>query len=617
MYQILFCLIFGSLFPGLAFSIDFDQVKFQPGQRVGIFRGSFDPIHLGHDEAIRESITSGKLDYVVVVPDRKVNPFKPERINWQLRQRMIDSLYSESDQVVTTQLDPEQVVHEIREISSDLKIVGIIGSDQAIRHLQAATQPKMDVDEWVVITRNQDRQNQILNQLNVPGAKFSGKFVLLVDPIRFKLQDSSSTQVRRFLREHPEFYTGPSDRAVPMLPLDSRVAELIRSEHLYQSETKSISADPLHSKIMSTISSWLNENESESCLIKNAKDEGKNSFSGDQVFMIRNDQGHLKYVAKAFVVKPIESRFEAESFGFEFLKRLNLGLSTIPDVLYFHQEEDFSLLMMEPAKGETFRSILEKVASSRNDSVLKFQLVTRAKSAAFRIGMALAELNSHVNTPIVQMNEDEFHRYDQYFRVSLAVLKANQEHFEMFNLRNLKNLEDQYTRYYQAFFSNPGSFAYAHGDAAPGNILFDSQTDRVTLIDFLTLKRSIGKANEPIGFPAYEYHQFLSSIHWVNDLERLGLSNDEMSLLEESFSQGYHSIKKVPFTREADSFFSFLWQLKGIATQLKRFSLLSEELIDLNSPEDKNFEKIKEVENERNRFFRLISENYEVLLQII
>lgn len=43
--------------------------------KIGIFGGSFDPIHLGHTRIINEAIISLQLDKMLIVPT-KHNPWK-------------------------------------------------------------------------------------------------------------------------------------------------------------------------------------------------------------------------------------------------------------------------------------------------------------------------------------------------------------------------------------------------------------------------------------------------------------------------------------------------------------------------------------------------------------
>ena len=57
--------------------------------KIGIFGGSFDPIHLGHTRIINEAIISLQLDKMLIVPT-KHNPWKEDSVaNNQQRIEMI------------------------------------------------------------------------------------------------------------------------------------------------------------------------------------------------------------------------------------------------------------------------------------------------------------------------------------------------------------------------------------------------------------------------------------------------------------------------------------------------------------------------------------------------
>ena len=47
--------------------------------KIGIFGGSFDPIHLGHTRIINEAIISLQLDKMLIVPT-KHNPWKEDKM---------------------------------------------------------------------------------------------------------------------------------------------------------------------------------------------------------------------------------------------------------------------------------------------------------------------------------------------------------------------------------------------------------------------------------------------------------------------------------------------------------------------------------------------------------
>ena len=57
--------------------------------KIGIYAGTFDPIHNGHTEFARKAISEAKLDRVIVVAEKEPYRKKP-RVRWDHRQAMIE-----------------------------------------------------------------------------------------------------------------------------------------------------------------------------------------------------------------------------------------------------------------------------------------------------------------------------------------------------------------------------------------------------------------------------------------------------------------------------------------------------------------------------------------------
>ena len=68
--------------------------------KVGIFGGSFNPVHLGHVAIVREALKQELVDRIIIVPAYQ-NPLKaqvpgvPEKLRWQ----MLNRTFAEFDQV--------------------------------------------------------------------------------------------------------------------------------------------------------------------------------------------------------------------------------------------------------------------------------------------------------------------------------------------------------------------------------------------------------------------------------------------------------------------------------------------------------------------------------------
>ena len=70
--------------------------------RVGVFGGSFDPVHKGHEHLAREMVKRLKLDKLIVIP-AFVSPFKlkkPPKASCEHRLKMLEIAFEDSPVIV-------------------------------------------------------------------------------------------------------------------------------------------------------------------------------------------------------------------------------------------------------------------------------------------------------------------------------------------------------------------------------------------------------------------------------------------------------------------------------------------------------------------------------------
>lgn len=104
---------------------DLNRLKFL---KLGYYIGSFDPIHLGHQNVIEQALKEDHVDYVLIYPAPGGDIFK-NRSSLALRQKMIASVYQEHPKVLLTYWTPKELQDKFCSLSKDLEVVGIIGSD--------------------------------------------------------------------------------------------------------------------------------------------------------------------------------------------------------------------------------------------------------------------------------------------------------------------------------------------------------------------------------------------------------------------------------------------------------------------------------------------------------
>ena len=96
--------------------------------RIGYYIGSFDPLHLGHQNFCETLVNEGHVDYVLIYPVPGGDDFK-NRSDLKLRQKMIASIFESHPRVLFTYWTPIELQNKFKNVTGKVQIVGIIGSD--------------------------------------------------------------------------------------------------------------------------------------------------------------------------------------------------------------------------------------------------------------------------------------------------------------------------------------------------------------------------------------------------------------------------------------------------------------------------------------------------------
>ena len=115
-------------------------------KKVGYYIGSFDPIHLGH-ENFAESVLDQRLcDYVLIYPAWGGDEYK-NRTDLNIRMEMVFKVFANHPKVIVTRMNPRALQNALMEDSEDqdlggkpsvkskivgMEYVGMVGSDSAI-----------------------------------------------------------------------------------------------------------------------------------------------------------------------------------------------------------------------------------------------------------------------------------------------------------------------------------------------------------------------------------------------------------------------------------------------------------------------------------------------------
>ena len=114
---------------------------------VGYYVGSFDPLHLGHQDIAALPIEEGLVDYVLVMPSWGGDTYK-KRADVAHRLDMLFAAFKDHPTIIVTRLspldlqraltisDPQRLVHENPTVKPKFKgttFIGIVGADTALQ----------------------------------------------------------------------------------------------------------------------------------------------------------------------------------------------------------------------------------------------------------------------------------------------------------------------------------------------------------------------------------------------------------------------------------------------------------------------------------------------------
>jgi len=203
---------------------------------AGVYVGSFDPPHVGHEAIVLHVLQRRLVDHVYICGNNPNNS-KPDRLPYAVRRRMLKYIFDDVQHVtvvdddVDTWLARQQHKQEQSSVasSSDVELpeatglndetlfYGIIGSDVFEEYSKRKRRPKLGrtINRWIVICRglhapknsgdDGERYRQIV-QMRTSCGVWDDDTVLFVDNCPQQNDGLSSTRLRTYLQERPHIF---------------------------------------------------------------------------------------------------------------------------------------------------------------------------------------------------------------------------------------------------------------------------------------------------------------------------------------------------------------------------------------------------------------------------
>lgn len=205
-------------------NVDFNGRK----AKIGFFIGSYDPIHLHHQQIAEQVQKLGGLDYLIIIPNDTAF-HKPMVSPVNHRIKMLDIVFGDHDKIMVP-LDREEFTYPLmksvksflKDNIQDVEMVGVMGKDSAIRKNTQLASYVAGFDSWIIVEAE-----------DLPGPvpdKLGGKPARVV-----KIQTSKefpaahSSAIRKFMLADPNApFPG-----IKNMPIDERIYKYAQQNELY------------------------------------------------------------------------------------------------------------------------------------------------------------------------------------------------------------------------------------------------------------------------------------------------------------------------------------------------------------------------------------------------
>lgn len=508
------------------------SVTLAKDERIIYYQGTYDPPHKGHVLALQGALSASGATKAFVVADEEDNLYKPNRTPYVHREAMFQLAFQDIPNIYVSNLPKAELRRRMCEIAY---VIILIGTDIWPILSKKATIPFRGI--CVSLRGILDEAKSIPFQLN-------DKEVIVFSP---EITGYSSTSIRQHFRSSPGYYNRRVSPQLDRFPCDiinPRVLDYILHNQIYYD-----SQQAFHEKVIQQTEEFVRSAlPGKSIEITCITRQGQGGESGDLTFKAHTSDG-AGYFVKAYIQKEHLENFRCEKKGIHLLNRLSLRWSRAVETLFLEkQEADFSLMGVSLIPGkDVARTFKELAASQKTAEFLQM---------CFCVGRALSELHrcktTAINTDrIAQETSKLNHRAKDCLERSSLIPQEKQE------------ILSRFIRSYTQFSTHPGTHSYTHGDANLANFIVDVTSGRVTMVDLERLGKFQTMSEEPLGFPAEDYHRFAAGIKWLSQSSP-SIPPDVVTLAQKEFNRGYQVFTST-IKPEADQYFQCYWEIRNLS----------------------------------------------------
>lgn len=195
--------------------------------KIGLFGGTFDPIHIGHLIVMENVINTMNLDKIYILPNS--NPphkVQNKKTDINIRIKMVRKAISDNHKIEIDDYDYRnnsihytyQTIDYFKKTYPDDKFYFIIGEDSFLDIKKRKNYEQILKENLIVFKRYSEKNSSLLSEINK--IKKYNKNIYLIDNIAL---DISSTLIRSLVKDK---------KSIKYL-VNDKVIEIIKKENLY------------------------------------------------------------------------------------------------------------------------------------------------------------------------------------------------------------------------------------------------------------------------------------------------------------------------------------------------------------------------------------------------
>jgi len=187
--------------------------------KIGVFGGTFDPVHYGHIELAKQALDECKLDRVIVVPANE-QPFKldKEKASGEHRLNMLKLAFEQEDKIIISDIEIKKgdvsytidTLREICKLYNDAEIHFIVGID-AFLSIEFWKEAENLLSEYSFIVGA--RPNYMESELDELISRFEKLYNTPITRVNNELVPASSTEIKEDMRSN-KYKSGTSPLSV-------------------------------------------------------------------------------------------------------------------------------------------------------------------------------------------------------------------------------------------------------------------------------------------------------------------------------------------------------------------------------------------------------------------